>query len=89
MSRRDHERQTTFQFVFKARKPKRGWHLVCLKRRKIYGQVGTVRPDRTFKYIGPYGVIVDSRKSGRTWETIQYDRSGEFRFLEEVPRDFS
>ena len=60
-----------------------------MKRQKVYGKVGTVRPDRSFKYVGPYGVVVDSRKTGTTWETIQYDRSGEFRFLENVPRDFA
>ncbi len=89
MDRRNSENQTILGFAFKAKKPRRGWHLVCMKRRKVYGRVGTVRPDKTFKRSGPHGLVVDSRRTGVTWESIQYDSSGEFRFLEEVPPEFS
>jgi hypothetical protein len=89
MGRKHDENQTIFAFAFKARKPKRGWYFVCMRRRKVYGQVCTVRPDKSFKRTGPYGVVIDSRKSGSTWESVQYDESGEFRFMEKVPIGFS
>ncbi len=89
MGRTSRENQVVFGFAFKARKPKRGWHLVCMKRSRVYGTVGTVRPDRTFKYTASYGLVMDSRKTGATWETIQYRKSGEFRFVEQVPDGFS
>ncbi len=81
--------QTVFGFAFKPRRPRRGWFLVCMRRRKVYGVVGTVRRDKTFKRIGDQGVVIDSRKSGVTWESIQLDESGEFRFVEEVPPGFT
>ena len=89
MPRKEDESQTILGVAFRAKKPKRGSYLVCLKRRKVYGRVGTVRPDKSFKRSGPYGVVIDSRKSGTTWESVQYDPSGEYRFLEKVPRDFT
>ncbi len=89
MVRGNAENQTILGFAFKARKPKRGWHLVCMKRQKVYGCVGTVRPDKTFKRTGPHGLVVDSRRTGATWESIQYDPSGEFRFMERVPPEFT
>ena len=88
MARRKSDEQTVMPFAHKARRPKRGSHFVCLKRRRVYGTVRTVRSDRTFRYVGPYGLIVDSRKSGMTWESIQKDLSGQFRFVEELPEGF-
>ena len=85
---RTDQRQTVLGFAFRPLKPKRGWHFVCMRRRKVYGRVETVRPDRSFKWTGSFGVVIDSRKTGATWETVQLDKSGEFRFLEVVPADF-
>ena len=89
MGRRGDELQTVFGFAFKAKRPKRGWYLVCMRRRRVYGCVSTVRRDKSFKRTGAFGVVIDSRKSGSTWESVQYDESGEFRFVEEVPSGFS
>jgi hypothetical protein len=88
VARRESDQQTIMGFAFKAKKPKRGAHFVCLKRRRFYGTVRTIRPDRTFKYVGPYGLVMDSRREGMTWETVQYDKKGEFRFVEELPEGF-
>ncbi len=89
MGRGFDENQIVMGFAFKARKPRRGWHLICRQRERVYGRVTTIRPDRTFKRIGPNGVVIDSRKAGLTWESIQYDPSGEFRFVPAVPPGFT
>jgi hypothetical protein len=88
MGRRGDEHQKVFPFAFRPKKPKRGWYLVCMRRRRVYGRVATVRRDKTFKRIGSYGVFIDSRKSNTTWESIQFDESGEYRFVESPPPGF-
>jgi len=88
MGRRGDEHQKVFPFAFQPKKPKRGSWLVCMRRRRVYGQVATVRRDKTFKRTGAYGAVIDSRKTGTTWESIQFDESGEFRFLESLPSGF-